>query len=193
MNPFKDFPHSKFEVVAPDGTVRSSGDGIFTGKQVVVFDSSLRVMPGDEIRRGLPNGTEEGFEVRDPKYFDSFHGLEAHFQIDVRRKGTFEAGHGGNYSIHVSGSNARVNLNSTDNSTNVVNSGDVFGDMATAVQKGVQDEGSRLAIIQAISSMKEKEGGLGFKEAYRDFMALAADHLGVILPFLPALASMLPG
>jgi len=83
MNPFKSFPQSKFEVVAPDGTVRSSGDGIFTGKQVVVFDSSLVVTAGDEIRRALPNGTEEAFEVRDPRYFDKFHGVDAHFQIDI--------------------------------------------------------------------------------------------------------------
>jgi len=193
MNPFKSFPHSDFQVVTPDGTVRSSGNGIFTGKKIVVFDSSLQVMPGDEIRRGLPNGTEEAFDVQDPKYFDNFHGLEAHFQIDVRRKGAFDVGQGGNYNIHVSGPNARVNLHSTDNSTNITNSGDVFSDMAAAVQKGVSDEDRRLEIIQAIAMMKEQEGRTGFKQAYRDFMGLAADHLGVILPFLPALAGMLPG
>ena len=193
MNPFKSFPHSKFDVVAPDGTVRSSGNGIFTGKQVVVFDPSLQVIPGDEIRRGLPNGMEEGFEVRDPKFFDVFQGLDPHFQIDVRRKGMFEFGQGGNYTIHVSGPNARVNLNSTDNSTNIASNGDVFGDLAAAVQNGVPEEQGRLAIIQAIAAMKEQAGRTGFGQAYRDFMGLAADHLGVILPFLPALAGMLPG
>lgn len=193
MNPFSDFPHSKFEVVASDGSVRATGDGIFTGKQVVVFDPTLQVLVGDEIRRGLPSGIEEAFEVRDPKYQDAFHGIPAHFQIDVRRKGTFEAGKGGNYSIHVSGPNARVNLHSTDNSMNVSVGGDVFGDLATAIHKGVDDEDSRLAIIQAIAAMKAEQGKPSFKDAYRNFMGLAADHLGVILPLLPALAGMLAG
>jgi len=65
--------------------------------------------------------------------------------------------------------------------------------LAAAVQTGVAEEDRRLAIIQAIAVMKEQEGKTGFKQAYRDFMGLAADHLGVILPFLPALAGMLPG
>jgi len=64
--------------------------------------------------------------------------------------------------------------------------------MAAAVQKGVSDEDRRLEIVQSIAVMKEQEGKAGFKQAYRDFMGLAADHLGVILPFLPALAGMLP-
>ena len=193
MNPFADFPHSDLQIVAPDGTVRSTARGIFSGKQVTVFDSSLQVLAGDEVRRTLPNGTEEAFEVTDPQFNDDFHGIPAHFDIKVRRKGTFEAGKGGNYSIHVSGQNARVNLHSTDNSTNIVSDGNLFGDMAAAVQKGVAEEDRRLAIIQAIAVMKEQEGKTGFKQAYRDFMGLAADHLGVILPFLPALAGMLPG
>jgi hypothetical protein len=193
MNPFNDFPHSDFQIVAPDGMVRASARGIFSGKQVTVFDSALIVFAGDEIRRKLPNGSEEAFEVVDPKFFDDFHGIPANFQIDVRRKGVFEAGKGGNYSILVSGQNARVNVHSTDHSTNVASGGDIFGGLATAIQKGVQDENSRLAIIQAIALMKERQGKSGFHEAYRNFMSLAADHLGVILPFLPALAGMLPG
>lgn len=193
MNPFSSFPHSESRIVAPDGTVRSTAQGIFTGKQVVVFDSSLVVFAGDEIRRSLPNGTEEAFEVIDPKYFEQMHSIPAHFQIDVRRKGTFEAGKGGNFSIHVSGNNARVNVNSTDSSTNIVNSGDFFGELAAAVQEKVPDEVERSEIIRTVALMKEAEGKPGFTQAYREFMGVAADHLGVILPFLPALSAMLQG
>lgn len=193
MNPFASFPHSDLRVVAPDGVIRSTARGIFSGKQVSVFDASLQVFAGDELRRTLPNGTEEAFEVIDPKFFEDFHGIPANFQIDVRRKGTFEAGKGGHFNIHVSGQNARVNFQSTDNSTNIAGGGDVFADLASAVQKSVSDEDQRVAIVQAIALMKEQEEKAGFKQAYRDFMGLAADHLGVILPFLPVLAGMLPG
>ena len=34
--------------------------------------------------------------------------MGAHFQIKVRRKGTFQHKQGGNYNINISGSNARV-------------------------------------------------------------------------------------
>lgn len=193
MNPFSDFPSSDFEIVAPGGAVRSRGNGIFTAKQVTVFDATIQVLPGDEIRRSLPNGMEETFEVVDPKFTGDFHGIPAHFQIDVRRKGAFTPGEGGNYSIHVSGPNARVNLHSVDHSSNVAVQGDFYGDLATAIQHGVQNEDERLALIQAVASMKVEHGKPNFREKYREFMGLAADHLGVILPFLPTLSGFLGG
>ena len=61
MNPFSDFPESDFEVISPEGEVRRGGHGVFTGKQVIVFNGTLHVFVGDEIRRRLPNGADEVF------------------------------------------------------------------------------------------------------------------------------------
>ena len=46
------------------------------------------------------------------------------------------------------------------------------------------DELSRL--LSAVDEMKRQSGGAGFATAYRNFMSIAADHLGVLTPFLPA-------
>jgi hypothetical protein len=61
-------PRSAFDVVAPDGTVRCSIKALFTGKMITVDDPSATILPGDELRHRLPNGTEEAFEVVDPKF-----------------------------------------------------------------------------------------------------------------------------
>jgi hypothetical protein len=39
--------------------------------------------------------------------------------------------------------------------------------------------------------MKNEKGKTGFVQAYQNFIGLAADHIGVITPFLPALTSLI--
>jgi hypothetical protein len=107
---FSHFPQSDIDIVAPDGTVRHRTKGLVDAKSVTLPDPSIVIQPGDEIRRRIPSGVEEAFEVVDPVFHERFHGIPAHYQIKVRKKGTFPSGQGGNYSLHVSGQNARVNI-----------------------------------------------------------------------------------
>lgn len=107
------------DVVAPDGSVRSRVKGYYSGKQFIIDDMSVDVQEGDEIRRLLPNGREETFLVVDPKFYKDGH-FGSHYQVAIQRRGVFDKHVGGHYTVHVSGNNARVNVNSTDNSSNSV-------------------------------------------------------------------------
>src|SRR5258706_9478467 len=120
------FPNSKLDIVASDGTLRSSTEGVVSDKSILIEDTSQVIEVGDEMRRILPNGREEVFVVEDPAFKEKFHSIDAHYQVKVRKKGTFPRHTGGNYSLHVTGNNSRVNIASTDRSTNVVVEGDVF-------------------------------------------------------------------
>lgn len=105
------------DIVAPDGLVRSRVKAYYSGKQFIIDDMSVDVRPDDEIRRLLPNGREETFVVTDPKYY-SDGPFGPHYQVAIVRRGVFDRRTGGHYTINVSGPNSRVNLGSTDNSTN---------------------------------------------------------------------------
>src|SRR6202035_5363064 len=59
------------EIVAPDGSVRSSTQAQFTGDLIIIEGKETVVFTGDEIRRELPNGTDETFEVIDPTFYDT--------------------------------------------------------------------------------------------------------------------------
>lgn len=190
MDPFDGFPKSDFEVISPEGEVRGSGKGIFTGRMIAVFDETLLVFAGDEIRRRLPNGADEVFEVIDPTFFGAMDSLPGHFQIDVRRKGSFPHGKGGHMNITVTGDNARVNIGSTDNSTNTVNHGALFADIIAAIERGVPDD-QRGVLIEAVRDMERAQGTGGFAGAYQRFVAVAADHFTLVAPFLPALTALL--
>lgn len=191
MPSFDGFPTSDFEVISPEGDVRNVAKGIISGNEIVVFDEKLVVFAGDEMRRALPNGHDEAFHVVDPQFFTAFGGIPSNYQIKVRRKGTFPHHTGGNFSISVTGPNARVNIGSTDNSKNVVGDVTVFRELRAAVSSGVSDEGQRAELLAAVEAMDAARGHGGFVQAYQRFISLAADHLGVIGPFLPALAGFL--
>jgi hypothetical protein len=189
---FNSFPKSKFEIIGPDGIVRTTVEAIDGGDgTIVVPDALVIIQPGDEMRRALPNGTDETFDVLDPQFHENFHGIPAHFQVKVRKKGTFPHHTGGHLNITVSGPNARLNVGSTDNSTNIVGNTTVFGDLANAIANGVTDTAAREELLAAINAMQQAHGSGGFVGAYQKFMSLAADHMGVIGPFLPALAGLL--
>src|SRR5258705_9103855 len=97
------FPRSKLDIVASDGTLRSSTVGVVSENTILIDDVSSVIEVGDEIRRALPNGREEVFVVEDPVFYEKFHSIDAHYQVKVRKSGTFPRHTGGNYNFHLSG------------------------------------------------------------------------------------------
>jgi hypothetical protein len=188
---FNHFPQSKIDIIGPDGTVRSQTRGIVSEKGITIPDASVLIEPGDEIRRTIPSGVEETFEVIDPVYHEGFHGIPAHYLVKVRKKGTFPVGRGGYYSVRVTGPNARVNIGSRDQSTNIAAEGDVFENVGATLRGVVKDSDDLRVLLTAVDEMKRQRGSAGFVATYRNFVSLAADHLGILAPFLPALSQLL--
>jgi hypothetical protein len=179
----------EIDVVAPDGTVRCHVIGYYSGSQFVIDDMKADVRPGDEIRRMLPNGNEEAFTVLDPKFFKGHFG--PHYQVKVGRSGIFSRHTGGNYTVHVSGSNSRVNIGSTDQSTNTVVNGNLFNQIRKALGDGIEDESERKKLTELVSRVEAAHDRKNFVAGYQALIASAANHMTIIAPFLPALAELL--
>ncbi len=94
---------------------------------------------------------------------------------------------------YVQGENARVNVNSTDNSVNVVmeSKEEFFGTLQQRIESGVPEGDERLKILDALTVLRESHGKPSFAQRYTDFIAAAANHMTVIVPFVPALTEML--
>ncbi len=190
MNPFNSFPKSALEIVAPDGSVRGRTEGIVSQGQITIFDTKIHLEPGDELRRSLPNGFDETHTVRDATYQEKFHAVPAHWDVKVIRKGAFPKGTGGHY-IHVAGSNARVNLNSTDNSSNTVVHGSILGDLRTAIQTNVADPTEREALTEAVKRLEVADRTEDKLDAYQKLITAGANHMTILAPFLPALTALM--
>jgi hypothetical protein len=91
----------------------------------------------------------------------------------------------------VCGDNSRVLVNSQDNSINVANLKLLFAEIQKAVDSQIQDEKLKGDLRKKVSDMEENVGKGGFIKSYSDFVALAANHMTIIGPFLPALTQLL--
>lgn len=111
--------NEKITIESQDGSLREGVNSLVTGSMVLVPDSSIPIESGDALLRKLPSGLIERLIVSDPGFYAALHGMPAHYQIKYRREGQKPEGTAG-YTIHVTGQNSRVNINSVDNSTNVV-------------------------------------------------------------------------
>ncbi|WP_146056326.1 hypothetical protein [Methylobacterium sp. V23] len=188
---FDSFPQSEIDIVAPDGTVRSSTKAIVTPKAITIADVQTHIFAGDEIRRLIPNGTEEAFEVIDPVFNQKFHSIPAHYSVKYKRKGAFPKGMGGNYIFNVSGPNARVNFQSTDNSVNKIGDDTVFRDLKIAIQNSGIDTQAIENLQNCVGNMESARGKSEFKQEYQNFIQQAAAYMTIVSPFIPALTSML--
>jgi hypothetical protein len=94
--------------------------------------------------------------------------------------------------IHLHGDNPRVNLNSTDNSTNVASvSCDLLFIQMKEKASSIADETERKAILTRLDELEGTQGSGGFLQAYQNFIASAANHVTLFGPLLPALTQLL--
>lgn len=85
----------------------------------------------------------------------------------------------------------RVNVNSTDNSVNVVtvSPDEIFTklrhEITTHIPPGLQAE-----LLQRVAALEAAQNSPSFAERYLDLISVAANHVTLLAPFLPALADM---
>jgi hypothetical protein len=102
-----------------DGSRYEDVRALVSGKMIFIPDPRVPIAPNDAILRQLPSGLVERLVVTDPGFYAGISGIPAHYQVKYRREGQEPAGRPG-YVVHVSGNNSRVNIQSTDNSTNSI-------------------------------------------------------------------------
>ncbi len=95
------------------------------------------------------------------------------------------------YNLH--GSHSRVNIQSNDGSVNVssITEQQVFSGIREAVGQGVSDASERKVILEKLDALEKSVHSDDFVSKYKEFINIVADHMTIILPFLPALSQML--
>jgi hypothetical protein len=109
--------------------------------------------------------------------------VEAASTININNYGHYHQG-------DTNGNQNRTTVNGVDSSTNTL-SIDVFEQLQSAVTN-IDNAADRDALLELIKQMDAKKNTTGFKDAYTSFLVSAANHMTVLAPFLPALASYIP-
>lgn len=113
---------------------------------------------------------------------------------EIPKAATATGGPNVTQNIHMHGPNARINVNSTDNSTNIasVSNEQLFGHLRETAN-AIGDESQRTQILARLDDLERAKESGGFLSAYQSFIASVADYMTIFSPFIPALTAMLSG
>ena len=92
--------------------------------------------------------------------------------------------------FHLHGAHTRVNIGSVDQSTNILNEEQLFDKLAAALEAGIGAEDERRQLLGAVVGLREETEKQKFYRRYSEFVTLAANHIQIVMPFLPALAEL---
>ena len=120
--PFSNLLKDNVSLLKKNGDVLDGIKANVQAKKIFINRSDILIETGDLIQRKMSNGGEETYEVIDPGFHEGIGGIKAYYQITHRKLGLPEAKQAvKTITYNISGTNARINNNSIDNSTNVVN------------------------------------------------------------------------
>lgn len=124
--------------------------------------------------------------IKNPAAVSAAHCLELAAMTDE------ESPSSGPLTINVSGQNARLNVGSVDNSSNLISSAhtQVFAEARKTVESQVP-EGSREVLLARLDALEEAVNTPSYTARYREFVQLAADHVTALAPAIAALAGLL--
>lgn len=191
---FDSLMRDKVTLVKKDGkrfeNIRASvqSDKIFTN------DPAIPIEDGDVFERTLPNGIVEPYTILDAGFKQGTGGIEPHYQSVVRKQTKIDPPAQPSQIVYnLIGPNARVNIQSVDSSTNLVGvePTELFGLIREAIGKSVQDGEMLKKLQEKVTELEKAQGTTGFKARYQEFIALAANHMTLLVPFIPALSQML--
>jgi hypothetical protein len=117
---FGAIPKEPVTLTKKDGTiVRSDIPAVVSDRQIRTFVTDLQIEVGDHILRQLPNGLVEDYIVDEPCYNNGIGPIPANYAVKVHRSDAPTASPP-TVIANFHGANSRMNVNSTDNSSNRV-------------------------------------------------------------------------
>ncbi|WAC25199.1 AbiTii domain-containing protein [Blastomonas sp. SL216] len=95
------------------------------------------------------------------------------------------------HSGDITGHQNRVVINSVDASQNTMDFQTLFQSLTSTINQQVASEADRTALLKAVVDLQATRGSQGYVGAYQRFVELAANHVTILGPFLPALSQWL--
>jgi hypothetical protein len=140
--------------------------------------------------------TPMGLESQYPRMVEQAVGLSANLvKTEIDRRRLMAKKNDGPTTIYsVRGDNARLNVNSSDNSVNIINTkspDEFFAAMRQRIEADIAEGEERKKIVESLTSLQAAHGKPSFAQRYTEFVAAVGNHIKILTPFIPALSDML--
>jgi len=176
---FQQMMTDNIKVMKSDGQEFSDLKASVQRKYIYLMQSDVLIEPNDLIQRVMSNGGTEIFKVIDPGFHEKWDSIPAHYQIKVQKLGIPEAQKAiQSITYNINGPNARVNNNSTDNSTNTININQDIEKYLIMLRQEIE---------KIIKSNEEKKDALEVVDAIQDHFKVGSPSKAVISALLSAL------
>ena len=144
-------------------------------------------MPPLSTNLGIDRELETNLIARTHRILLDFDDGVYHMASDLAHRGGINIGSINQMAGHIGNNNQ-----GTVRAQQSVNETDVLVALASAITAQVGEADERNRILEAIEAMtRVKDDKVALGTAYASFISLAAAHMTVVAPFLPALAQML--
>ena len=178
-----------------DGTNHDNIRALVDSNKIFINDVTIPISIGDWITRKLPSGQEETYIVTDYHLYSGGHTIPDFYEISYERE-ELRTHRVQPRSVNVnveSSPQARVTLNSTDQSVNVIGNQneEVFEQLRSLLADSITDADTRDLLLEKVDEMERSRGSDSFMTAYREFISAAADHMTILAPLVPMLSAML--
>jgi hypothetical protein len=187
------FDKDKVDLKKLDG---SGADGIVAtvaGSDLIVIKSNKYIIDvGDLLTRKLSNGAEETYQVVDPKYYETTPGSSGpHYQLKVKKLGVPEARAAFQHIVYnVTGNNARVNVDSVDNSTNIANvhaAGEQIGVLRKEIESLDLSPETKTEALEVLDAVEDQ---LGQEKPKRSVVMALLDSLPKVASITASVAKI---
>ena len=148
-------------LIKQDGSTVEGIKASVQSKIIFIQGHELLIESGDLVQRNMSNGAEETYEVIDPGFHEKLHRIPAGYQMEVRKLGVPEAKSAiHNVTYNVTGSNARINQNSVDQSVNIVQlSSDVSENLEALrqeINRLIEEDSRRLEALEVVDAIEHQ-------------------------------------
>ncbi|HGY9586801.1 MULTISPECIES: hypothetical protein [Vibrio] len=149
----------RIKVIKTNGDEYSDLKASVQDKGIYLMQSNVLIETNDLIQRFMSSGGEETYKVIDPGFHEKFHSIPAHYQIKAKKLGIPEAKEAvQNITYNFHGDNARVNNNSVDNSTNIVNQNSEIVEhillLRSEIDRLVQDTAEKKEALEVVDAIE---------------------------------------
>jgi len=163
--PFSSLMKDKVSVLKRNGERFDDIQSSVQTNKTFIQRSDILIETGDLIQRTMSNGATETYEVIDPGFHEGLASIPAGYQIIHKNLGLPEAEKAiQSITYNLNGTNTRVNNNSVDNSTNVVNINSELKESIHALRDEIirlkltdQDRQDALEVVDAIDIQCQSE------------------------------------
>lgn len=195
---FDHFDAELVTLVKKDGRRFEKIEALVQSSKVLTENPEIPIEEGDHFERVLPSGVTESFTVTDAGFQRGVMGIiSAHYQSTVRKTTAPSRPSGQQHVYNLSGAHSRVNINSSDASTNLsidASTSTLFQDLRQKIQASSVDAAKMQELIDRVDAMQTCIQTPAYAPLYAKFVGLVADHVTLmtaIAPLLPALAQFI--